>query len=195
MRNYDDSKIRMYESYSVFLIAAGYLAVAAGGGALMLSPTLRMRFGGWCRQRWARLRLAFGFVTSGTAEAGLGAAHAVGNRWQRLAQSARDNRWLVFAALCILVTPLVLVFVLRSQIETGSYENLDEQKNAVVAQLLQGEQLVPPPPLPPEAFLTQEVEQVRPMLVSASRDWQLLDDEFPPALAAGLPPDGRALWL
>lgn len=47
-----------------------------------------------------------------------------------------------------------------------------------IALLLEGEQLVPPAPLPPEVFTTREVELVRPDVVNASRDWSLLDHEF-----------------
>jgi peptidoglycan L-alanyl-D-glutamate endopeptidase CwlK len=47
-----------------------------------------------------------------------------------------------------------------------------------VAALLQGENLVPPPPLPPEVFTTREVELVRPRLSEASREWVLLDADF-----------------
>ncbi|AIO62842.1 D-alanyl-D-alanine carboxypeptidase family protein [Burkholderia mallei] len=47
-----------------------------------------------------------------------------------------------------------------------------------IAALLKGEQLVPPLPLPPEVFATREVEQVRPALKDASRDWNLLDTDF-----------------
>lgn len=47
-----------------------------------------------------------------------------------------------------------------------------------IAVLLQGEQLVPPAPLPPEVFTTREVEQVRPGVVNASRNWNQLDQEF-----------------
>lgn len=44
--------------------------------------------------------------------------------------------------------------------------------------LLKGEQLAPPAPLPPELFTTPEVEQYRPMLQTANRNWQMLDTEF-----------------
>jgi peptidoglycan L-alanyl-D-glutamate endopeptidase CwlK len=52
------------------------------------------------------------------------------------------------------------------------------QTNPQVAALLQGEQLVPPAPLPPEIFISAEVALIRPMLQSASRNWQLLDPDF-----------------
>lgn len=47
-----------------------------------------------------------------------------------------------------------------------------------IAILLQGEQLIPPSPLPPEVFTTREVEMVRPDVAVASRNWQLLDQDF-----------------
>src|SRR5690606_37124766 len=52
------------------------------------------------------------------------------------------------------------------------------EANSQIAALLQGEQLVPPPPLPPEMFSTLEVERVRPMIRHASREWALLDEVF-----------------
>ncbi|EJN00461.1 hypothetical protein PMI40_03530 [Herbaspirillum sp. YR522] len=58
------------------------------------------------------------------------------------------------------------------------YVDSDRVANTQVAELLKGEQLVPPPPLPPDMFLTKEVVQVRPMLADASRNWQLLNPEY-----------------
>ena len=50
--------------------------------------------------------------------------------------------------------------------------------NEHVAGLLMGEQLVPPPPLPPEVFVTAEVEMIRPMLSTADRRWEQMDAAF-----------------
>jgi peptidoglycan L-alanyl-D-glutamate endopeptidase CwlK len=57
-------------------------------------------------------------------------------------------------------------------------EGAQDGGNHHVAHLLQGEQLVPPPPLPPEVFMTAEVEVVRPMLSSADRRWDRMDEAF-----------------
>lgn len=56
--------------------------------------------------------------------------------------------------------------------------------NTQVTALLDGEQLVPPAPLPPEFFLTPEVQAARPMVATASRQWELLDAEFRQRLLA-----------
>jgi peptidoglycan L-alanyl-D-glutamate endopeptidase CwlK len=47
-----------------------------------------------------------------------------------------------------------------------------------IASLLQGEELVPPAPLPPALFLTPEVMAAVPLAGAANRDWNLLDRDF-----------------
>lgn len=87
------------------------------------------------------------------------------------------RRLLILITACILAAPPLLAIALRGrqlfQYDGGAY--VPDEK---IAALLHGEQLVPPPPLPPEVFATQEVEQVRPALREASRDWSLLDADF-----------------
>ncbi|AWI74073.1 D-alanyl-D-alanine carboxypeptidase [Parazoarcus communis] len=53
-----------------------------------------------------------------------------------------------------------------------------------IAALLEGEQLSPPPPLPPDIFATREVEHLRPATPDANRDWMRLDTEFRQRLLA-----------
>jgi peptidoglycan LD-endopeptidase CwlK len=57
------------------------------------------------------------------------------------------------------------------------YQPVDKQ----IAALLAGDKLVPPPPIPPERFdsmLSVEVEQIRPLVKFANRQWDLLDADF-----------------
>jgi peptidoglycan LD-endopeptidase CwlK len=58
------------------------------------------------------------------------------------------------------------------------YSDQQHAINEQVSDLLRGEQLVPPPTLPPLFFTTAEVTQLRPMLDGASRNWQLLDHDY-----------------
>lgn len=77
----------------------------------------------------------------------------------------------------MLLAPTLLAISLRSQalFDFGdSGQGVDRQ----ISILLQGEQLVPPPTLPPEVFTTREVELVRPGILHASRNWRLLDALF-----------------
>ena len=77
--------------------------------------------------------------------------------------------------LLILVPPLVAVL---SGATLVGFEAPPREVNLQVSEILAGEQLVPPPALPPLLFETVEVLQERPMLVSASRDWALMDPAY-----------------
>lgn len=91
----------------------------------------------------------------------------------------RRSGWLVLPALAVLVLVPLGVAWLRHLSPPDLYDHTQlRPANARVAALLQGEQLVPPPPLPPEAFLRAEVQEARPLIGSANREWQLLDAEF-----------------
>ncbi len=83
----------------------------------------------------------------------------------------------VGGALLIMVPPLVaLVASARSGLR--GFDDSTHEINTQVAGLLEGEHLVPPPALPPLAFMTAEVEQERPMIASASRDWSLMHPSY-----------------
>jgi peptidoglycan LD-endopeptidase CwlK len=74
--------------------------------------------------------------------------------------------------------PPVAALLLAERPMLSGYESLERPVNTQVADLLQGEQLVPPPPLPPLVFATAEVAQERPLLASASRDWAMLNADY-----------------
>lgn len=99
-----------------------------------------------------------------------------------MAQSAARQMRRHWIALAILVpavaVPSLLALALRTPDMLPSYEPVEALPDAQIAALLRGEQLVPPSAPPPLAFSTQEVVQVRPMLVSASRNWGLMHPEF-----------------
>lgn len=88
------------------------------------------------------------------------------------------NRWWLCLTGLVLMTPPILVFFVHGRFSVLKYNEETNTSNEVIATLLQGEQLVPPPPLPPELFTTPEVEQLRPSLNNASRNWQQLDKSF-----------------
>ena len=87
------------------------------------------------------------------------------------------NPLLVLGALSLLLIPSLMAFFAQAP---AVFDFSEETRHAdrQIAVLLEGEQLVPPPALPPEAFTTREVEMVRPDVALASRNWQLLDQEF-----------------
>ncbi|MFD1559905.1 M15 family metallopeptidase [Paraburkholderia silviterrae] len=87
------------------------------------------------------------------------------------------RRLLILSTTGILATPPLIAIALRGH-QLFQYDDTLRAPDEKISALLSGEQLVPPPPLPPEVFATQEVEQLRPALVDASRDWNLLDPDF-----------------
>ena len=87
------------------------------------------------------------------------------------------KRLLILITAGILAAPPLIAIALRGR-QLFQFDGDSRVPDEKIAALLNGEQLVPPPPLPPEVFETKEVEQVRPALRDASRDWNLLDADF-----------------
>jgi peptidoglycan L-alanyl-D-glutamate endopeptidase CwlK len=96
--------------------------------------------------------------------------------WRPVAFAVRRPALSSAMAAALLVPPL-LVAVLIGPSDLPGY-GAETTPDEQVAELLRGERLVPPAPLPPLAFTTAEVELVRPMLGSASRNWEQLDPGF-----------------
>jgi peptidoglycan L-alanyl-D-glutamate endopeptidase CwlK len=96
-----------------------------------------------------------------------------------------EQHWrtaVVLIAMGLLAVPPVLVWWARSGESLSGFDDhaepIERSESGVVTALLQGEQLVPPPPVPPDLFLTREVETVRPQLSSADRRWDQLTPNF-----------------
>lgn len=77
----------------------------------------------------------------------------------------------------LLTAPSLMIFSLNDS-KVFEFDSSGQFTDPQVSALLEGERLTPPPPLPPEVFATQEIESIRPDVVHASRNWQLLDPEF-----------------
>ncbi len=91
---------------------------------------------------------------------------------------ARRHYLLVAGGAVLIIVPPLVALLAGGGTSLGGFDSPAREVNSQVAQILAGEQLVPPPALPPLAFATVEVQQARPMLVSASRDWALMNPEY-----------------
>jgi len=90
----------------------------------------------------------------------------------------RRHYWACAGGAVLLCLPPLAALLLSRQPALPEYAPSTRAMNTQVAELLQGEQLVPPPPLPPMAFVQADVVRERPMLASASRDWALMHQEY-----------------
>ena len=88
-----------------------------------------------------------------------------------------QHRWLWLGGVVAVAVPMLLG-VWLGRYNLSFFDDAARDPDARVALLLQGEKLVPPPPLPPEVFEAPEVESARPLVREASRNWDLLDEEF-----------------
>lgn len=164
-------------AYKMMWIAiALYFLLACSAAAMLLLPAFREAVVRRVRSGWHRV-----------GRAQRTAHEAAGHRLQRgVSQAAGGTRWVqrhaigIAVVLALMVLPPLAVFSLRAWHTLDAFDDSSTPaaSDSVVATLLQGEQLVPPPPLPPEVFTTAEVERVRPKLASADRRWDLLDPDF-----------------
>jgi len=156
-----------------------YFLLMVGVLALCFLPALRQRAWAWVLVTWGRSRGQW--VRAQRRGAGQAAQvhDSLGFHAGALRDGVLRHRAGVLAALGLLLGLPLLAWMLSSRLDVSGFDHTrvrvtDER----IAALLEGEQLVPPPALPPEMFTTQEVEQVRPMIRHASREWNLLDSEF-----------------
>jgi len=162
----------------VFVAVVLYFLLACALSWMVLFPsgrayvTRRLELAGMRAQRRVQ-----NFARRSSEQAGaLGSESAMAVR--QGGSFLRDHLWTALAALMIMLLPAVVAWMASSRTMVGGFDAPVREANQQVSALLQGEQLVPPPPLPPMLFMTPEVEVVRPGLVSASRDWSLLEKDY-----------------
>lgn len=83
--------------------------------------------------------------------------------------------WTGLFALC---APPMTAWLFSNWLELDSFDDTEMRNNTHAAELLKGEHLIAPQALPPDVFATQEVTRIRPLLSSASRNWELLNEDF-----------------
>jgi peptidoglycan LD-endopeptidase CwlK len=161
----------------IFLTLLAYFALIAFGAILYLFPERRA----WLITTISNVMDAGCAPFSRLAQNGInqaqGAKSTVVGTLQSWGNAVRTNPIVALAALILFASPVVLVVLFRGP-TIFDFNDTVYVADKQIAVLLEGEQLVPPPSLPPEVFTTKEVELVRPDIVNASRNWKLLDPEF-----------------
>ncbi|WP_370682542.1 M15 family metallopeptidase [Comamonas sp. GB3 AK4-5] len=150
----------------VVLIAACIFLPGVRRRAVLLSST-------FCRFVFRLMDSIFSAASSSSGVAGQGVERYFSAAIQHMVQ----HRLLWLGGATVIAIPMVLgVFLGRNNL--AFFDEAARDPDVRVALLLQGEQLVPPPPLPPEVFDAPEVEIARPLVREASRNWDSLDEEF-----------------
>nr|WP_245202306.1 MULTISPECIES: M15 family metallopeptidase [unclassified Herbaspirillum] len=139
-------------------------------GRVLTLRFLHARLAG-LRSRWERWNRRGDEVIAGTTS-------SVRSSLTASVDYVRNNYVIVSTIAVLLIGPAIVAFLLSGKSMLQGFDDTQRVTNSQIAELLKGEQLVPPPPLPPDMFTTAEVIQVRPMLVNASRNWQLLNPEY-----------------
>jgi peptidoglycan L-alanyl-D-glutamate endopeptidase CwlK len=155
-----------------FLLAVTVLA------AVLFAPLRTLLLGTAQQWRQRSLEAASAWAASGQRRVA-GAAGSFSGGWQTFRGWAFRYAWVCIGAVAIVVGVPLASAALRAWFPASSYDHrLSRPVDEQVAELLRGERLVAPPSLPPELFTTREVEQVRPMTATASRQWELLQEGF-----------------
>jgi peptidoglycan L-alanyl-D-glutamate endopeptidase CwlK len=165
---------------SLVALLLAYLFIVSAAVTLALVPAWRDAAWGWTRRRGARMGQRVHRAAAIVARDTSAVARGVPVRTMRRVRAWGPRQWAGVGALCVaLIGPPLIAFWLGAGRWLDSYDDARARRaDPQITALLQGEQLVPPAPLPPEVFATREVQAERPMLDSASREWSALDADF-----------------
>ncbi|WP_338765010.1 M15 family metallopeptidase [Massilia sp. METH4] len=163
----------------MFLVSMLLLFVAAcAAGWLLVFPSGR-DLAGMALMRFARdIDRAWHGANAQGAQGLLSVWRALRRQGQRAPHVARRHPWLTCGCAALVLMPPLLALLLAGRAELPGVPAPDHAVNEQVAELLRGERLIAPTPLPPAVFTTAEVTLVRPQLASANRNWDLLDPDF-----------------
>ena len=167
----------------MFVLLPLYFLLAIGVSALLVFPSFRTGTARGARAFSQGVRRLLARGAGRAAGVAGGSAQGVRAGIFKAGGTLSAYRWQVAGVLTIVLLPSLFAFVMRHN-HTFVYDDRSAGPDPRIQALLTGERLVPPPPLPPEAFTTREVELVRPNLGGASRDWNLLDADYRQRLLA-----------
>jgi peptidoglycan L-alanyl-D-glutamate endopeptidase CwlK len=159
-----------------FMLALFLLACA--GAWLLLFPASRMALSATLAQLGRHAGLRLRRWNQGSLQQAGALGQAAHTRWQRSMRFLRRHALLMASGAVVVTVPTLVALLLSGRAMLGGFDSDQHEINAQVAELLKGEQLAAPEPLPPLAFTTAEVTTVRPLLDSANRNWLLLDLQF-----------------
>ncbi|MBZ2207335.1 M15 family metallopeptidase [Massilia soli] len=162
----------------LIFIAFLYFCLACSAIWLVVFPSGREFVAQIVSGRWSRIDQRLSSLHQVGVREVAELRHGTGRLLSRQLKFARRNALWLGAGLLAIIVPMVVVLTVGKPDALPGYESADLPPDPKVLALLAGENLAPPAALPPMAFSTREVELVRPMLVTASRNWGMLHPDF-----------------
>jgi peptidoglycan L-alanyl-D-glutamate endopeptidase CwlK len=154
-----------------------YFLIVVLGVVLVVFPAYRTRMVAFFSRAIGLGGLSFARATSLCFAGVTSLGGAVRQSLAGVGRFVLANPLFAIGALLLLGLPTLLALAVH-RTAVFDFSETGHATDRQIAVLLEGEQLAPPPPLPPEVFTTREVELVRPDVIHASRNWGLLDVEF-----------------
>ena len=158
------------------LAVATYFLLACLVSWLIFFPPGRERFLQALAGAWQRRHQRLARTAQHPAEGVVKIPQAGSDSLRGVIAFARRHYLLCIGGIFLILLPPLVALV--SGTTLGGFESPTPYINPQITHILGGEQLVPPPALPPLVFATVELKQERPMLDSASRDWALMNPAY-----------------
>ncbi len=162
----------------LLLAVAAYFVLACLVSWLVLFPAGREFFLQALAGLGARTRACLKMIVRHQGEGVVKIQQAGRHSLRQIIAFARQHYLLSIGGAALMLVPPTIAFVSGVDMALSDYNSSTYQPNDQVVVLMKGEQLVPPPALPPAVFATVEVERERPMLVTANRKWDQMDPAF-----------------
>jgi peptidoglycan L-alanyl-D-glutamate endopeptidase CwlK len=166
----------------VAVVVAGvviFLLVVSIACWLLLFPEALERVQAWLGERLRGLRQGAGRVGQRVGRSAGGVGEGVRGGIGGVTDFFRRHRWVILCATLLLLVPPSVILLVRQNVALEDFRAEDmNESSSMVAQLLRGERLVPPPAPPPEVFTTEEIRRTRPEIVTADRRWESIDADL-----------------
>lgn len=161
-----------------FLIVGLYFSLTCLAAWLVFFPAGRAVFYATLENAGTHVGRRAGRLKAAASDAVVHTGRGVNEGSGRLWGAMRRHSLLLAGGMLVICVPPLIALLASSHSQLEGFNAAPREMNLQITELLKGEQLVAPAPLPPAIFATQEVLVVRPMLNSASRNWDLLDADF-----------------
>lgn len=104
----------------------------------------------------------------------------------RVASTVKRHRLVLLISILLIAGPPIVILMTRQTVVLDGFSDDDTAPtNPLIAELLRGERLIPPQPLPPEVFVVAEIERKSAgmaveaiEIVTADRKWDRLDTDL-----------------